>query len=189
MRKGDKITVPRAPGYQHARSERQQARILAALEVAPASSFDLAEALHLSLSCAHKHLIALQAKPNRRVRIVDFEVVIPGRPRAIYGLGKMPDTTIPEVQRKRILKAITEPISALELIEKLRMLPGSFYRYLGQLLDKRKVHIVRWDWSGRTPFAIYEAGPGENVPRPTSMPVRPAIVRRQPQGIFAALGL
>jgi hypothetical protein len=189
MKKGGKISVPRAPDYQRDRSERQQARILAALEVAPASSFELADALHMSHSCAHKHLIALQAKPNRRVRVVDFEVVVPGRPRGIYGLGKMPDVTIAEVQRKRILKAITEPVSALDLLSKLRMLPGSFYRYLGQLLDKGKVHVVRWDWSGRTPFAIYAAGLGESVPRPTSMPVRPAMVRRRPQGIFAALGL
>jgi hypothetical protein len=189
MRKGDKISVPRGPNYQRERRERQEARILAALAIAPASSFELADALHMSLSCTHKHLIALQAKPNRRVHVVDFEVVVPGRPRGIYSLGKGRDVTIAEVQRKRVLAAITEPIGALELIERLGMMPGSAYRYIGQLLGKNKIHVVRWDWSDRTPFAIYEKGPGENVPRPTSMPARPAAFKRPPQGIFAALGL
>jgi hypothetical protein len=189
MKKGGKITVPRAPDYQRSRSERQQARILAALAIAPASSFELADALHMSRSCAHKHLMKLQAKPTRRVPVVEFEVIVPGRPRGIYGLGVGRDATIAEAQRKRMLKAITEPISALDLIAKLGMLPSSAYRYIAQLMDKEKIHVVRWDWSDRTPFAIYEAGPGENVPRSTSKPTRAFTVKRRPQGIFAALGL
>jgi hypothetical protein len=189
MKKGGKITVPRAPGYQRSRSERQQARILAALAVAPATSLELADTLHMSRSATNKHLIALQAKPNRRVRVVDFEVVVPGRARGIYGLGAGRDIAIAEVQRKRVLKAMAEPISALDLIAKLGIMPTSAYRYIGQLMDKKKIHVVRWDWSNRTPFAVYEAGPGENVPRPTSKPVRAVTVTRRPQGIFAALGL
>jgi hypothetical protein len=189
MKKGGKITVPRSPDYQRARSERQKARILAALAIAPATSLELAASLHMSRSCTNKHLIALQAKPNRRVRVIDYEVVVPGRARGIYGLGAGRDVTIAEVQRKRVLKAMSEPISALELIERLRVMPTSAYRYISQLMDKEKIHVVDWGWSNRTPFAIYEAGPGENVPRPTSKPKRAITVSRRPQGIFAALGL
>lgn len=189
MKKGDKITVPRAADYQRARSERQQARILAALAVAPTSSFELANDLHMSRSSVHKHLMELQAEPNRRVRVVGFEVAVPGRPRGIYGLGKGRDITIAEAQRKRVLQAITEPISALDLISKLGMLPSSAYRYIGQLMDRNKIHVVRWGWSDRTPFAFYEAGSGESVPRPTSKPAKAITIKRRPQGIFAALGL
>lgn len=189
MKKGGRITVPRAPDYQRSRSERQQARILAALAVAPATSLELADTLHMSRSATNKHLLALQAKPNRRVRVIDFEVVVPGRARGIYGLGAGRDVSIAEVQRKRVLKAMSEPISAHELIEKLRIMPTSAYRYIGQLMDKEKIHVVRWNWSNRTPFAIYEAGPGESVPRPKSKPARALTITRRPQGIFAALGL
>lgn len=189
MKKGDKIINKRAPGYQKERSERQQARILEALAIAPASTFELADTLHLSRTCVHRHIRELQEKPNRRVRVVDFETVVPGRPRGIYGLGKGKDLTIADFQRKRVLAAITERISALDLITKLGMLPGSTYRYIGQLLAKKKIHIVDWGWSDRTPFAIYEAGPGDNVPRPKAMPVQPVIVKRAPCGIFAALGI
>lgn len=179
----------RAPGYQKERAERQQARILAALAIAPASTLELVDLLHMSSSCVHKHLMELQAKPNRRVRVVDFEVVVPGRPRGIYGLGKGRDTTITDVQCKRILAAIGEEISALELIENLNMLPTSAYRYIRQLLARNKIHIVRWDWSNRTSFAVYAEGPGDNLPRPTSMPAEPVAFKRPPQSIFAALGI
>lgn len=189
MKKGGKITVPRAPDYQRSRSERQQARILAALAVAPATSLELADTLHMSRSATNKHLLALQAQPNRRVRIVGFDVVVPGRARGIYGLGAGRDITITEVQRKRVLKAMAEPISALDLIAKLCIMPTSAYRYIGELMDKERIHVVNWGWSNRTPFAIYEAGPGENMPRPTSKPVRAITLQRRPQGIFAALGL
>lgn len=179
----------RGPNYQKERGERQQSRILEALAIAPASTVELSELLHMSRSCVHKHLTALQTKPNRRVRVVDFEVVVLGRPRSIYGLGKIRDVTIADVQCKRILAALTEEVSALELIERLNMLSGAVYRYLGQLLAKNKIHIARWDWSNRTSFAIYEKGPGENVPRPTSMPATPVVYKRPPQSIFAALGI
>lgn len=189
MKKGNKIINKRAPGYQKERGERQQSRILAALATAPASTFELADTLHLSRTCVHRHVIALQEKPNRRVRVVDYEVVVPGRPRGIYGLGKSADLSIASWQRKRVLGAITERISALDLIDKLGMLPGSTYRYLKQLLAKKQIHVVFWGWSDRTPYAIYEKGPGYNVPRPKAMPADPVTPKRQVHGIFAALGI
>lgn len=189
MKKGDKIINKRALGYQKERSERQQARILEALAIAPASTFELADTLHLSRTCVHRHVIELQEKPNRRVRVVDYDVVVPGRPRGIYGLGKAADLSIAAWQRKRVLGAITDRISALDLIDRLGMLPGSTYRYLNQLLAKNQIHVVDWGWSDRTPYAIYENGPGDNVPRPKAMPPKPVTPKRKAQGIFAALGI
>lgn len=178
----------RQPGYQRERGERQEKRVLDALAVEPMTAYQLAEKLHLSRWRAHVHLTRLMKRPNRLVRVVSYQLGS-GRPRLVYGLGTGRDVSISEFQQARILKVLASapaPWSAYQIAERMSMGYGIVKIYMRALKKASKVHVARWMWSNKTPMALYLAGCGEDVPKPTK---RPAPADVPAASIFAALGL
>lgn len=175
-------------GYQRERGERQEKRILEALAVESLTAYQLAEQLHLSRWRVHVHLTRLMKSPNRFVRVVSYQLGA-GRPRLVYGLGTGRNVSISEFQQSRVLKVLASapaPWSAYQIAERMSMGYGIVKIYMRGLKKAGKVHVAQWIWSNKTPMALYLAGRGEDVPKPTK---RPAPANVPSACIFAALGL
>jgi DNA-binding CsgD family transcriptional regulator len=181
----------RKPGYQRNRGERQENRIVEILAGGGLTSRELADRLHLSHQRTHIHLKRMRKRPNRRVRVMAYELT-GGRPQCVYELGSGQDVSIGAYQQRRIVDMLIEipaPWSAYQIAERLSMGYGSVKVYMRALKKARKIYVARWIWSNKTPMPLYAAGKGENVPKPTKRPLPPAQVVVASQGIFAALGI
>lgn len=179
--------MPRGPDYQKERSERQQQRILDALQAGPMTTYQLAEILHLARPTVTKHINSLLVQP-RRVHVESF-ILGNGRPRSVYAIGNGTNAKISRVQEGRILDFLagqTEPLSTHQIAWLIGMTYPTARNYVRSLRERRKIHVAKWGWSDRTRRALYLAGKKDGAPKPASMPVRVKLARA-PQAWFAAL--
>lgn len=184
----------RAPGYQKERGERQEARILAALEDGPATIAQLVARLPMTRKTIHHYMQRLMAQPNRRVHITSLRIN-GGHPAYVYDLGDKRNCTINTYYRTMIvhhLETINVPISAAAIASTLGIDYKNVLKQMAVLKKGTKIYVADWMWSCRTPCALYAAGKFENAPRPTKWPegydpyVKPIAPRAS---AFAALGL
>lgn len=180
----------RGSDYQKERGERQMGRVMELLTRGPMTSYQLADAMHLSRQNVLVALRRLMERPNRRVYLHTFELRT-GRPRYVFALGNKPNMTIERFQCERIIKRVedvTVPWNLYRLASLLQMEYGTVKIYMRHLIRGKKVHVADWGWSDRTAYPLYLIGKGHDVPRPKSKP-KPVRSVSRPAGIFAALGI
>lgn len=182
--------MPRGPDYQKERGERQMNRVLELLAGGPMTSYELADAMHLSRQAVLVAVRRLRARPHRRVYLHDFHMIV-GRPRYVFALGNKRDMTIERYQSNKIISCMEDelmPWSLYDLASRLPMEYGTVKIYMRYLVKEQKVHVAGWNWSDRPPYPLYLIGKGNDVPRPKSKPL-PVSKSRRPASIFAALGI
>lgn len=167
--------MTRAPDFQGSRSERQIARILAALADGPKTMQQIADRLHLTRAAVHIYIKHLRNEP-RRVRIAGYQRN-GVKPFNLYALGSEPDMpfvrtrtlsrrkvrtkTSQEVAREQLLTALAdEPQTCIELSMRLKVSIAYVREHMRTLREQREVYVSKWEYPIRRGglSAVYSVG-------------------------------
>jgi transcriptional regulator with XRE-family HTH domain len=167
------------------RTDRVNARILELLAKERLTGRQIAERLHMAYGGICAYLRKLQAEP-RKVRICDY-LRSGGESASIFELGSAPDApyhrakkvvvTQAEQRRKQILTELKEPKSVVILAARLGISETMVRVYLREFREEKLIFTARWEPSNGNPVPFYQAGKGENAPKPERRP-RAEYVRR-----------
>lgn len=171
--------MPRAANNPDPRRAYQCGRILVALEVEALTSQQLGDKLHLSRSGIQKYLQEMMAERPRLVHISGFEPNPDGHKAAPkYALGDKEDAAhersrapkgrvTAEDQYKKILRKLRiRPMTAAEVVKEMLLQRARIYVF--EMHAAGRIYISGWkqDATGAWRSPVYEAGTGQDVPRP-----------------------